>query len=278
MLRFAILGYLGIFLIAGTAAAQDRFEALQYGSVVDELGRAMPNVEVRGLWSPADGSPWGPSLVSARTDKDGKFVVPLPAGEVSAIAMVAANGQGLAGYRRRHVTRPNERTWGPAKIVLKPLREYHIRVRDVQGMPVQGVNVSALREFLGDFVKQTDQQGEATIIAPEEFDSDAIVAWDEDAGIDYILFDGHKPTREGRITKSHDKAIEMTLVPWSVQRVQVVDLDGEPVEGVSVTTESITIAERSSRLSPGPWRPSIPMRTDGQRSWFLKKFPCLLFY
>jgi len=251
MSRLSILTFLSMFLLVAEAAGQDRFEAMQYGSVVDERGRPMAHVEVRGLWRPGYHSPLGPSLVVSRTDTLGQFVVPLPVGEVSGVEIVAIDDNGQAAYTKRDVTRPNEPAWQPAKLVLKPCHQYHVRLQDEDGLPVSGAKVSALPEFLGDFVKPTDQQGEVTIISPVDCKADAIVAWGPERGIDYVPFDHFGKLDAGKIKPTHRETVAMTLSPWETHRMQVIDLDGKPIPGVAVSPEYFQTLKRSALIRPG---------------------------
>ncbi len=251
MPRIGILFCLGLCLLAAPAAAQDRFEAMQYGVVVDEQDRPVPNVEVRGLWEPRFRSPYGPSLVVARTDEEGKFVVPLPAGEISRIELLASDGNGNAGYTKRGTTRIDEPVWQPAKVVLKSCRRYDVEVNDAEGNPSQGIQVSVMPEFLGDFVQSTDADGKATILAPSEFKSEAIVAWDKTRGMDYLAFDHFGEVQPGRISPMHTETVEMRLTPWKKYRLQVVDLDGKPLANTALTPEYVHLPQRLSTLPTG---------------------------
>lgn len=251
MPRIGVFLFLALILFAANAAAQDRYEAMQYGLVVDEQDRPVPNIEVRGLWDPQFRSPFGPSLVVARTDQEGKFVVPLPAGEVSGIELLASDGEGKSGYTKRSVTRIGEPVWQPAKVVLNSCRKYNVEVKDSEGNLCEGIHVSTMPEFLGDFVQQTDAQGKATILAPAEHKANAIVAWEKERGMDYAAFDRFGTVEPGRISPMHSETVEMKLTPWKTYRLQVVDLEQKPIADASLTPEFVHLPRRLTPIATG---------------------------
>ncbi|MEW4560976.1 hypothetical protein AB1K70_00510 [Bremerella sp. JC770] len=251
MSRIGYLLLLSMLLSAATAMAQDRFEAMQYGSVVDEQGRPVPNVEVRGLWKRLHRSPFPSSLVVTRTDQKGKFAVPLPAGEVSGIEFLVSDESGLVGYVKRDITRLGEPVHKPAKVLLKPGYKYHVEVKDADGNVCEDINVSVMPAFLGKFVQQTDAQGKATIFAPIEHRADAIVAWKRERGIDYVMFDRFGEIAAGRISQLHKSTVEMKLTSWKSYRIRVVDLDKKPLAHVALTPKGIHVIERGLPVTSG---------------------------
>lgn len=244
MPRTGILVFLGLFLWAANAVAQDRYEALQFGSVVDERDRPMANVEVRGLWKRQYRSPFPPTLVVTRTDQEGKFVVPLPAGEVDGIEFLASDGHGLVGYVTRDITRHGDPVHEPAKVVLKTGHKFQVEVKDAKGNPGSGIHVSVMPLFLGEFVQQTDAQGKATVIAPTKHRADAIIAWDKERGIDYVVFDKYGNITPGRISHLQTSTVEMKLNAWKTYRMRVIDLDKKPIADVAITPKTFHVIER----------------------------------
>ncbi|PQO40338.1 hypothetical protein C5Y96_01850 [Blastopirellula marina] len=269
MSRIGSLLLFGLLLTATTVTAQDRFEAMQYGFVVDERDRPVPDIEVRGLWKPEYRSPFGSSLGITRTDQEGKFVVPLPAGNVSGIEFLASDGNGLAGYVKRGTTRIGEPVWEPAKVVLKPCRRYDVQVKDAEGNPSEGIHVSVMPEFLGEFVQQTDAQGKATIRAPTEHKADAILAWDKERGMDYAAFDRFGKVEPGRISPMHSETVQMKLVPWKTYPIQVVDLDEQPIVQAALTPEWVHLPRR---LTPIPSGTLMTAYTD-DKGWAKVRIP-----
>ncbi|WDI40414.1 carboxypeptidase-like regulatory domain-containing protein [Bremerella sp. P1] len=251
MPRIGCLLLLSILLSAATAMAQDRFEAMQYGFVVDERDRPVPDIEVRGLWKPEYRSPFGPSLGITRTDQVGKFVVPLPAGNVSGVEFLASDGKGLIGYIKRGTTRIGEPVWEPVKVVLKSCSKYEVEVKDADGNPSEGIHVSAMPEFLGEFVQQTDAQGKATVLAPIEHKADAILAWDKKRGMDYAAFDRIGKVEPGRISPTHSEKVEMKLTPWKTYSIRVVDLDNKPIAQAALTPEWVHLPRRLTPIPSG---------------------------
>lgn len=251
MPRIGCLLLLSILLSAATAMAQDRFEAMQYGFVVDEQDRPVPNVEIRGLWKRQYRSPFPPSLVVTRADQEGKFVVPLPAGEVSGIEFLASDGSGLVGYVTRDITRYGDPVHEPAKVVLKRGHKFQVEVKDADGNVSEGIHVSVLPAFLGEFVQQTDAQGKATVIAPIKHRADAIMAWEKELGIDYVTFDRYGDVDPGRISHLQTSTVEMKLTSWKTYRMRVIDLDKQPIADVAITPKVIHVIERGLPINAG---------------------------
>lgn len=269
MPRIGLLLMLGLLLAPTTAAAQDRFEAMQYGCVVDERDRPVPDIEVRGLWKPEFRSPFGPSLGITRTDQEGKFVVPLPAGNVSGVEFLVSDGNDLVGYVKRGTTRIGEPVWQPAKVVLKSCRKYEVEVKDAEGKPAEGIHVSAMPEFLGEFVQQTDAEGKATVLAPNDHKADAILAWDKERGMDYAAFDRLGKVEPGRISPMHREMVEMKLAPWKTYSIQVVDLDEKPIAQAALTPEWVHLPRR---LTPIPLGTIMTAYTN-DRGWATVRIP-----
>ncbi len=223
-----------VLLLAHAAAAQGPYESLGTGIVVDEEDRPVANAEVRGLWTPAKDSPFGPSLVVVRTDEKGKFQVPLPVGEVRKIDMLVSDENGHAAFEGRGIASPaRAMVFEPLRIVLRPCFNYRVRVLDAEGQPVSGAHVSGLPDFLGKFTQQTDHLGEATVPIPIHVYRDEIIAWHEDIGIDYFRT-RVKRKKDGQYDYDGHELIELELYPWTKQKIRVVDLDGQPVPNTLV--------------------------------------------
>ncbi len=235
-----------LFLLVHTAAAQDRFQAMGIGYVVDEQDRPVADVEVRGLWTPAYRSPFPPSLVVVRTDNEGKFFVPLPAGDVSGIELLASDKNGLASYIERDVPSADKLPLEPVKLILTQTRSYSTRVLSQQGKPLAGVNVSSMPRFLGDFTKQTDEDGEAVVIVPGHWKSASILAWNRELGMDYVHINGKYGKDKDKLDRDFSGVINLKLHPWTKRTVRVVDLDRNPLADATVILQTFWLTDHRS--------------------------------
>lgn len=249
MSRIGLLAFLGMFLVAAIAAAQDRQEALGIGVVIDEDDRPVANAEVRGLWLPEQGSPFVPSLVVVKSDDQGRFMVPLPAGDVRGIELIASDAEGNGTYERRYAASVGKAVSPPARLVLKECRKHSVRVQNQEGKPLPGVNVSCAPEFLGQFTQQTDQQGNATVLMPERMTSSPIVAWDEELGLDYAHVSG--PYNKAKEEKSDNgpSVVDLTLDPWVKRSVRIVDFENNPLPGVVLIPQGYWLADQRGILT-----------------------------
>lgn len=237
-----------VFLLVHAAAAQDAYESLGMGYVVDEQDRPVAGAEVRGLWLPPVGAPYGPSLVVVQTDADGKFLVPLPALDVRMIQLLVSDDTGKAAFERRGFSSPSiAKVLEPIRMELRPCFHYRVRVVNAEGNPVSGANVSGMPDFLGKYTQQTNDLGEATVAIPSYVYQDDIVAWHADIGIDYVRSDV-KQKKDGKFDYDGHELIQLELFPWTRRKMRVVDLDGQGVPDCLVWVNTVQLPK------PGRWQ------------------------
>jgi thiol-disulfide isomerase/thioredoxin len=201
------------------------------GTVVDELGAPVANVEVSDLWL----STQSPQLI-ARTDKNGAFVLNRPASMrvFGLIAKDRAGGrQGYLGSSPEDLSFPP-----PMRIVLRKPREIVATVVDAKGQPVPSAIVAVNLENINiDVDKQlTDASGKAVLRVPADVPLGCVFVVKDAVGVDYFVFRKRGEAASDPYTLAADGArpLQFVLAGARTLRVRIVDEQQKPQAGVVV--------------------------------------------
>ena len=209
-----------------------------HGKVLDVFGMPSPQstVDFEGF-STKSQTRWKSSIT---TDADGAFRVRLKVRNEMlpqlSVSSVSSDNSQLGFYRfPRDQKSPPE----SIEIQLAKARSVRLKVIDKSGTPVADAHATLELPYPG--VSQpvtTDKDGMAEIVISANERIQSVVAWKDNAGLDYRLYSLSREQRADAITKAPEfpaSGVEtLTLEGAAPVSVKVVDDDGQPLADVGV--------------------------------------------
>lgn len=208
------------------------------GRVVDEAGRPAPGATVEAFIDKHQSRTFA--------GDDGAFMLDVGRNPPHQIIATSADGQQAYYYLR------DARPASPAiELTLRPPREIEVHVVDAEGAPVSGASVSAVLYSYQQFPKVTsDAAGKAVLRVPADAALEHLLAKKDGAGFDYLPFarpdqplpDVVQP--RAPLPSDSQGPFRMTLNGVRSAAVRVVDEAGEPLSGINVRLNALSLPKR----------------------------------
>jgi uncharacterized GH25 family protein/thiol-disulfide isomerase/thioredoxin len=237
---------IGSVLLAGWLAAS-AFGATPeepdlVGTVVDEAGKSVPDVTVRGMLRARE--------VETKSSADGSFRIPLPANP-QATGRVWGSLLGLApdGRVGMLAVRQADGKWEPVKLVVKPSRELAVVVVDRAGKPVGGAEVDFLNGMFPIISGRSDDAGRWALKVPADATAWTIIGRKGGVGFDYATAERARDSKADPLPLPGE--VKLTLDGARPIRVKVVDNAGKPMAGANVGPWLFQKPEREADINLG---------------------------
>jgi RNA polymerase sigma factor (sigma-70 family) len=228
------------------------------GIVVDEVGRAVADVEVVA-------NPY--SIFESRgvTGADGSFAFSLRRKQVDGSTLLArsADGDRLGVFRYRFD--PIEAK-APARIVLKPSRAVTVRVDDPKGVAIGDVRVEVVATYMVFADATTGPDGSARLHVPADAKVQWILAMKSNRGFDYAEFvtlDEFGRAKDGEDASALPATVFLTLDDARTVRIQAIDTVGKPMAGVGFVPWMLQKPGRRSSVYVSSRIFTVPTGPDG---------------
>ncbi len=136
-------------------------------------------------------------------------------------------------------------------LMMKPAREFSVRVLDGEGKPIQGAIAAATGNFFFYDSKKTDAEGRATLLGPSDAAVRKVWAFKSGAGCESADF----PSADQGVNA------EMSLVLRGARTVKImaVDRNGKPIQGASFRPR--LSGEQNNNIGFS-WCPEACVKTD----------------
>jgi RNA polymerase sigma factor (sigma-70 family) len=201
-----------------------------HGTVIDEVGKPLPGIEVR-VNRAEDRRSHGV------TDASGRFDFLIWGAELEGVSLLAASAdharQGIYRYRYGLLAEDAKQ---PVRVICKPAREVGVLVLDRDGKPVPDAAVAFLVDKNPVADGRTDTVGRWTARVPAGEKDWAVLARKAKVGFDYAAA-GAQGDRNA--LKPLPDQLTLTLDGARTVRVKAVDREGRPIGGVAVGVSSV---------------------------------------
>lgn len=236
-----------------------------HGQVLDVAG--MPSKQSAIFWEgySRTAARWKSSIT---TDNEGAFRVRLKVKkemlvQLSVLAVSSDNSQ-IGSYRfPRDQASPTE----PISIQLGEARTVRLKVIDKAGTPIQDAHAAWELAFpMKSLRATTSKDGIAEIAIPANERIQAVVAWKDNAGLDYHVYRLPRDQMVDAITKAPEFPAggteTLTLEGATAVTVKVVDDDGQPVSDVRVYPWLLKKDTQNDDLNLSMHHETFAQRTD----------------
>jgi beta-lactamase regulating signal transducer with metallopeptidase domain len=209
-----------------------------HGQVLDVAGTPSPQSIV--VWEGYSRTSLTPWKFSVTTDPDGAFRVRLKVrsemlSQLSATAVSSDKTQ-LGSYRLL----PNQKS--PPELIriqLSAARTVRLKVIDKSGTPIADAHAALSLPYpTRSQSVTTNSNGIAAIVVPETERIESVVAWKDNAGLDYRLYSLSREQKADAITRAPEfpaSGLETLMLEGTAQvSVTVVDDDGQRIADVGV--------------------------------------------
>ncbi len=199
------------------------------GVVVDETGRPVEGVEVRGnAFTARESQP-------AVTAADGSFTIAVPPRHVGGLVLLASlAGNDRLGFHQIGYNEAGAKAQEPVRIVLRPGREVAVRVADSSQAAVSDAAVQIAGNFAILDSRKTGPDGAARLHVPADATVEWIYALKSGKGFDYAeygKFDEYGRSRGGASALSLPASVNLRLDGVRRARIKAVDAAGKPLAG-----------------------------------------------
>lgn len=186
---------------------------------IDEDGNPIANARVVRRWMRKD-------IPDTKTDANGQFFVDLFGRELMGLTLVVHDEQ---GGRMGMLDLSDQPSAGERlierKVVLLPVRDVPIVVRDGEGRGVAGAQVQANAQGIAVATAISDEAGKAIIRVAEGIHFGPLVAFKDEQGLDYAPF----PDLSNPV-----EPVVFLLDGFQPTSVRVADRQGEPLTGARI--------------------------------------------
>lgn len=189
----------------------------------------------------------------ATSDPDGRFHLSVPTEQSRGALLIATSSHNTSGFTQLPFDQELTRKYPDQRIELGPERAIDVVVEDSDHHPKAGASVSINSMYVTVAQGETNKDGRIKFIAPSKLPLQFILAQLAGTGVDYMLFrSAEEPVNDPyKLAPAHRGDIRLVLSPTRTMTVKVVDQEGTPIPGATVSPWYIHLPQKGDHANLG---------------------------
>lgn len=216
------------------------------GTVVDDRGDPVGGVTITAHLMAG-----GKAI--AKSGPDGRFHLSVPTDHSRGALLIATSSQNASGFAQLPYDQEAIRDNPDQRIELGPERAIDVVVQDSDRQPEAGATVSLNSMYVTVAQGETNKDGRVKLFAPSKLPLQFVLAQHAGTGVDYTLFrSAEEPVNDPyKLAPDHRGDIRLVLSPTRTMTVKVVDEEGTPVTGATVSPWYIHLPQKGDHANLG---------------------------